>query len=149
MLALAPARAADGANRLAVIVSKDSPVSVLTAADLKKIFLGEKTKGDDGVKYVIALRSNGTADHAAALQLVFGMSEAALTKHFLAAAFTGVMPAPPKQLPTAAALKKYVALTPGAIGYVQADQLDDTVKAVPIDGKAPGEAGYPLIFAAK
>ena len=36
------------------------------------------------------------------------------------------------------------ALSPGAITYLRASDVDPSVKVLKVDGKAPGEAGYPL-----
>jgi ABC-type phosphate transport system substrate-binding protein len=47
-------------------------------------------------------------------------------------------------LNSAAAVRQFVAATPGAIGYLLASDVDDSIKIVKVDGKAPGEAGYPL-----
>jgi len=39
---------------------------------------------------------------------------------------------------------RFIFNTPGAIGYVRADEVDDTVKVLRIDDRLPGEAKYPL-----
>jgi hypothetical protein len=44
---------------------------------------------------------------------------------------------------------RFIFNTSGAIGYVQAAEVDDTVKVVPIDGRLPGDARYPLRRAAR
>jgi len=44
----------------------------------------------------------------------------------------------PKSLPSAAAVKKFVAETPARSATCAARDLDDSVKALKIDGKSPG-----------
>ena len=39
---------------------------------------------------------------------------------------------------------RFVFNTPGAIGYVRADEVDDSVKVLAIDDLLPGDAQYPL-----
>jgi hypothetical protein len=43
-----------------------------------------------------------------------------------------------------AAVKAYVAQTPGAIAYIRASDADDSVKVLKVDGKSPGDADYGL-----
>lgn len=131
------------ADHLAVIVAKASPTENLTAAELAKIFRAEKAKDASGTKFVIIQQDAGQAARAAALQGIYKMDEAGYNKYFLQATFTGAVQAAPKAL-SAEAAKKFVAANPGAISYVRADEADDSVKVVKVDGHAPGEAGYLL-----
>ena len=78
------------------------------------------------------------------MKVVFKMSDAALKRYYMQAAFTGKDILPPPELPTAAALKQFVARTPGAIGCILASDVDNTVTVLKVDGAAPGEAGYKL-----
>jgi hypothetical protein len=41
-------------------------------------------------------------------------------------------------------MKRFVFNVSGAIGYLRADELDDSVKVIRVDGRAPGEAAYRL-----
>jgi hypothetical protein len=50
----------------------------------------------------------------------------------------------PKAVDPANVLQKVVAKLPGSISYVRQHELSDGVKIVKIDGKLPGEAGYPI-----
>ena len=138
------ARAGDTAGDLAVIVNKSSKLEDVSSADLAKYFKADKTKTPDGTKLVLVVHDVGRAEREAALKGIYRMSEIAYTEHFVEATFTGAVAAAPKALPSAAAVKKFVADAPGGIGYVRGSDLDDTVKALKIDGKAPGDADYKL-----
>jgi hypothetical protein len=72
------------------------------------------------------------------------MSDAVLKRYLMHAAFTGQELSAPKEVASAAALKQFVAHTPGAIGCILASEVDDTVKIIKVDGAAPGEVGYKL-----
>jgi len=50
----------------------------------------------------------------------------------------------PRAMNGSATAKQYVSVTPGAISYVRSSDTDDSVKVLKVDGKSPGEAGYPL-----
>jgi hypothetical protein len=41
-------------------------------------------------------------------------------------------------------MRRFVFNAPGAVGYVAADETDDTVKVLRIDGLLPGDPRYPL-----
>lgn len=137
---------ADGlGDQLAIVVSKTSPTEALTSAELQKVFRAEKGKDSGGNKFVILMHEAGQPARDAALRGIYKMSEADYNKFFLQATFTGAVQSAPKALP-AAAVKRLIAETPGAIGYLRADEIDDKLKAVKIDGHAPGEPGYGLLM---
>ena len=141
---VADARAEDKADHLAVIVGKTSKLDDVSSADLQRYFKAEKSKTPDGVKLVIVMLDLGRPEREAALRSIYKMSEAEYNDYFVGATFTGAVQSAPKALPSVAAVKKFVAETPGAIGYVRASDADDTVKSLKVDGKAPGEAGYKI-----
>lgn len=143
LLAATGAHAQSKADHLAIIVGKNNALDSVTAAELQKIFRAEKAKGPDGTKFVIVMQDASQPARAAALAGIYKMTDAEYNKYFLQATFTGAVTAAPKAM-SAAAVKKFVAETPGAIGYVRADEADDTVKVVKVDGHAPGEADYKL-----
>jgi hypothetical protein len=64
------------------------------------------------------------------LREVFKMSESDYTKYFLQAAFTGRVQAAPKNLPSAAQMKARLAANPNAIGYLNKEDVDDSVRVV-------------------
>jgi ABC-type phosphate transport system substrate-binding protein len=139
--ASAPAR-----THLAVIVNRSNPTDVLGRAELRALFLGERTTWTHGRRVTVLLREPGQAERAAALRLIYGMSEADLTRHFLHQTFTGAAGTGPRTLATAENVKRFVVNVPGAIGVVRLADVDDSVKAIRINGVAPGETGYGLVI---
>ena len=129
---------------LAVVVHKDNSVTNLSLVDLRKLCLAEQKHWDNGRKITVVLREPGQPAREAVLRAVYRMKESEFTRYFLQSTFTGEVGTAPKQLATAAGVRRFVFNVPGAIGFVRASELDDSVKPVRIDGLAPGEAGYPL-----
>jgi hypothetical protein len=80
------------------------------------------------------------------LRLIYRMSERDFNRYFLHGTFTGETQSVPKTLATAAGVDKFVFNVPGAIGYVRASEVDDSVKVVRVDGRAPRDGGYPLML---
>lgn len=132
------------AGDLAVVVNKASALSELSSADLAKYFKAEKSKTPDGTKLVIVMQDTGRPERDAALKGIYKMSESEYTDYFVEATFTGAAAAAPKALPSGGAVKKFIAETPGGIGYVLSTDADDSIKVLKIDGKAPGDADYKL-----
>jgi hypothetical protein len=77
------------------------------------------------------------------------MNDSEFSKYFMQAAFSGKSATPPKEVGSSAAVKSFVASSPGAIGFVRAEDFhgdgsDGGVKAVKVDGVAAGDAAYKL-----
>jgi ABC-type phosphate transport system substrate-binding protein len=140
---LAVPAAPEGAD-LAIVVNKSTTIDTVSSADLRALFLGEKTKWPDGKKVTPVQTSAQSPERALLLKVVYKMSDPVLKRYYMQAAFTGKDVLPPAEFPTAAALKQFVARTPGAIGGILASDVDNTVTALKVDGAAPGEAGYKL-----
>jgi hypothetical protein len=138
--AITAARAAD----LAVIVNKTSALVNVSSTDLARYFKAEKTKAPDGKKLVIVMQEAGLPEREAALKGIYKMTEAEYADYFVEATFTGAVESAPKAMPTAVAVKKFVAEVPGGIGYVQLGDADDSIRILKIDGKLPGEPDYKL-----
>ncbi|HAM72248.1 MAG TPA: hypothetical protein DCM86_11450 [Verrucomicrobiales bacterium] len=136
-------------DTLAIVVGKSSSIDSLSAADLQKIFKGEKSKAPDGSKVVVVMRDTGSPERDAALAGIYKMSEAEYNKYFLQATFTGAVQAAPKALSSGAAIKQFVSSTAGGIGYVKSSEIDDSVKVVKVDGKAPTDGDYPIKIGGK
>ena len=137
-------QAQDKADCLAIIVGPGNSLTDVSKADLDRYFRADKTKAPDGTKISIIMLDAGRPERDAALRGIYKMAEAEYTDFFVSATFTGAVAAAPKSFPTPAAVKKYVATTPGAMGYIRASDADDTVKILKIGGKAPGDADYGL-----
>ena len=72
------------------------------------------------------------------------MNEAAFTRYFLHATFTGQIPNGPRQLATSEGLRRFVVNVPGAVGFIRLTDVDPSVKTVRINGQAAGTPGYSL-----
>jgi ABC-type phosphate transport system substrate-binding protein len=134
---VSPVEAAGDA--IVVIVNNANPVDNLSIGELKKLFLGDRSRWDTGKAVAPVMLSPGAPERTTFLKIVCGMSDADLDKYFLQAAFTGKSATPPKVVSSAGAVKSFVAGSPGAIGFVKASDLpsgDAAVKAVKINTAA-------------
>jgi hypothetical protein len=72
------------------------------------------------------------------------MNEQDFGAYFLFEVFRGELSTSPTTLQTPTEVKKFIATTPGAVGYVRASDVDDSVKVVRVNGLLPGDDGYPV-----
>jgi ABC-type phosphate transport system substrate-binding protein len=135
--------AADGLE-LAVIVNKENPIQNLSSEDLAKIFKQEKQYWDQGKKIYFLMQEAGSAEKEIVLRKIFKMDPEALKKFWLTLMFRGEITSFPKTLSSNAAVKRFVGKSPASIGYIDASDVDDSVKTLRVDGKRPGDPGYLL-----
>jgi len=132
------------AEDLAIIVAKNVAVDRVALPELRQLLRAEKSKTPDGLDVTLVTRERGSVERATVLREIYQLPDAGYEKYFMQKVFTGAMAAAPRLLPTANAMRKFVAANPGAIGYIRASDLDDSVKVLAVDGVLPGAAGYPL-----
>lgn len=117
------------ASDVQVIANGSVTVSELSAADLKEIFLGNKTSvGGGDIQPVLA--KDGPA-HEAFLKTYVGKSEQGLSNHFKSLVFTG-KGSMPKAFASDAEIVKYVTATKGAIGYISGAADSGAAKKIAI-----------------
>ncbi len=129
---------------LAIVVNRVNPTENLSFAELRKIFLGERSHWPHGRRIAVAMLQQGQPEREAALRAVYRMSEDEYRDHFLKGLFTGEVFVSPKTLESPTVVRKFVFNAPGAIGYLRADDVDESVKVVRIDGHLPNEKDYRL-----
>jgi len=139
----APAWAGDA---IVVIVNSANPVDNLSVAELKKLFLSERSRWDTGKAVAPVMLGPGAPERAAFLKQVCGMSDADFGKYFVQAAFTGKDATAPREVSSARDVKSVVAGSPGGIGFVKASDFsgDSGIKAVKVGGAAAADAEYKL-----
>jgi ABC-type phosphate transport system substrate-binding protein len=132
------------AEGLAIVVHRANPIDALTRQELRRIFMLDTQTWPHGRKITVVLREKGQPERAEAIRLICGLSEPEFERHVLYQTFRGSVDRAPRSIQSASAMLRFIFNTPGAIGYVHADEVDDTVKVLPIDGLLPGDAKYPL-----
>lgn len=131
---------------LAIIINRSNPVNNLSFPELRKLFLGERNHWPNGHRVAVAMLDYGQPERHAVLRLIYRMDEKAYQDHLLRGMFQGDVFVAPKTFASPAIVKKFVFNAPGAIGYVRASDLDQTVKLVRIDGMLPEDKNYPLLI---
>ena len=113
---------------IAVITDKDNSVTELTSDDLKKIYTGEISNWKDlGGKdeAIVAIGREAASGTRGAFEELLDVKDQCKYA---------------QELDSTGAVLAKVGSTPGAIGYVSLDVVDDTVTAVTLDGVEATEA---------
>jgi ABC-type phosphate transport system substrate-binding protein len=143
------ARAADSRPTadFAVIASPDVPLSNLTLADLRKIFLGDRQFWTPKLRVLLLIRSPVARERAVVVWTVCKMSEAQFAQHWIGKVMRAECTSSPQQFSSNPQALNLVSNTPGAIAIVNAAQVPAGAKILAVEGKLPHEPGYRLQIA--
>ena len=139
-LLLALSLASRAFAQIAVIANKSKPVPGLSLDELRRLYLGQ-TSRLAGTRVTLVETAPVRAPFYRA---VAQLSEAQVDRAWLAVVFQGGDATPPRKFTSAVEARRYVVEHPEAIAFIPLDALDDTVAAIPINGKNPRESGYPI-----
>lgn len=129
---------------LAIIVNRSNPIDNLSFSDLRKIFMAERNHWQNGHRIAIAMLDYGQPERRAVLRLIYRTDENGYQDFLLREMFRGDVFVAPKTLSSPTIVRKFVFNAPGAIGYLRARDVDQTVKVLRIDGLLPEDKGYRL-----
>ena len=114
-----------------LITDNSNPVTTLSAKEVKNIYLGKKSVWSDGSHITVFTQTVSNVNRPFMKEMVRKTPQQFST-YWKKSLFTGTG-LPPKDYSSDDAIKAAVAAKPGAIGYIQASSLDDTVKQLEIN----------------
>lgn len=97
--------------------------------DITRIFLGKKKTYPDGSEAIPVDQAEGSAERTSFVTTVLKKNDQQIKAYWAQLLFTG-KGTPPKEVGTAADVKKLIAQNPALIGYIDSSQVDGTVKVV-------------------
>lgn len=113
-----------------MVVSAKNPVAALSKSQAGDIFLGKLNRFPDGSPAVPIDQLEGTAARDEFYLKFTGKSPAQVKAHWSKIIFTG-RGQPPAELANGAEVKKRIGENPSAIGYIEQNQVDGSVKVLP------------------
>lgn len=128
---------------IAVVVNPHNAQSSIGIGDLRKILVGEKRNWPDGSAVKLFTRTSGTKEHSAMLKLI-GMAETEYKQYWRTRVYDGEAQSEPVTLPSNGMQREAVQAYVGGIALVDASDVKFGMKVLKIDGKSPGDPGYPL-----
>jgi hypothetical protein len=130
---------------LAVVVNKATLSESVDLSELRQMILGDRLKWRvDGQMVITVQTPADSPERALAMKSLYRMNDSALRRYYMLAVFNGKEVVQPRDVSSAAALKKFVSTNPGAIGCILASEVDPSVKVLKVDGVAPGDPAYKL-----
>jgi len=129
---------------VAVVVHPANAETQLSSAELCDTLRGERTRWADSSLIQVLVPPSDSPEWAVVVRAVCHASVAGFRRQVATSRPFGRASRPPVVAATAAEMKTAVAASPRAIGFLAAPQVDGTLKALSIDGKAPTDPAYPL-----
>jgi phosphate transport system substrate-binding protein len=139
-----PVAAEQPRTDVAVVVHRDLPVDALTIGELRRVVLGDREFWPASVRITLLLRAPVAHERDVVLKNLCQMTEAQFRQHWIGKVFRADTALAPKIVYSTAMAVDLVNRIPGAITFVEASGVGRGVKVVRIDGRLPGEQGYPL-----
>jgi len=134
---------------LAIVVNRSNPVSDVTLPELRSMFFGERKSWAHKRRITLAAMRRNTQEYKTVQRVIYKIDRHELEHYYLYQSFKGEGVNLPLTMQDPADVKKFVVSTPGALGYLRASDVDDSVKVVRVNGLLPGDDGYPLRLRAR
>jgi hypothetical protein len=128
---------------LLVVVSASAGIKDISTANLRRAFQGLPTDFEGGKRFIPLNHGTGTPTRVQFDRAVLGLEPSAVGAFWIDRRIRDESP-PPRTVPTPDLALRIAGSLPGAITYVFPEQLNATVKALTIDGKASTAGGYLL-----
>ena len=134
---------------IAVIAHPQVPVDELSLAELRQVFLGQRPVWSSELMITLLMPPRGTPEREVLLHKIYQQrKETQYQQYWINKLFADGAPIAPKTTGSPAMSASLAREIPGAIALVPMDKIPEGVKVLRIDGKLPGESGYPLVDSA-
>jgi ABC-type phosphate transport system substrate-binding protein len=143
LMALPASLAAQSKNGdVAIVVHPETPVDVITLAEARKIFRGERQYWTPNIPVVLLVRAPVSRERDVVLRVIYQMSEPQFKQYWIARIFRAEATSGPKIVYSNDVANQLAGAIPGAVGFVPAGEVRPPLKVLRVDGKLPGESGY-------
>jgi len=129
---------------IAVVAHSNVPVDNLSFVELRKVVLGDKQYWETNLRVTLLLRAPVARERDVVLQKVYEMTESQFRQYWIGKVFRAEVAAGPKIVSSTDASIKLLSSVPNAIAFIDSAQVPKNFKVLRIDGKLPGQDGYPL-----
>src|ERR1700694_2815950 len=123
---------------IAVVVNPDTPVTELSLAEVRKVFLGERQYWNSKLPVVLLIRAPVARERDVVLHVLYQMSEAQFKQYWVAKIFRAEAASPPKIVYSNDMQYELVTAIPGAIAFVDARAVRPGAKVLRVEGRLPG-----------
>lgn len=145
VFALQPAVAQKKAGEdVAVVVNPSTPVTEMSLAEVRKVFLGDRQYWNSNMPVVLLVRAPVAREREVVLRTIYQMGESQFKQYWVAKIFRSEVVSAPKIVYSEDMTKELLSAIPGGIAFLAAKDVGPGLRIVKVDGKLPGEPGYPL-----
>ena len=144
--ALLLSQARHEATDIAVVANASVPGDNLSIYEVRHVFKGEKQYWKSDLPVVLVVPATGTHERDVMLQLIYKMTESEYRQYWIGRIFRADATSPPKTADSSEIAKDLVASLPGCVTVISSSDVTPgkKIKIFKVDGKLPGEKGYPL-----
>lgn len=129
---------------IAIVVHPQSRVDELSFAQLRQVFLGDQQYWPDRTRVTLLVRAPVAYERDVVLDKIYNMSEAQFRQYWIAKIFRAEVTSGPKIVYSNEMVRELISSLSGAISFIRAADAGSDMKVLRIDGRLPGEPGYPL-----
>ncbi len=144
LLGVPAAHAHAQAGGVAIVVHPSTPVQNMSMDQLRRVFQAEQQFWSDGSRITLLVRAPVAYERDVVLNRIYRMDEDQFRQYWVAKMFRAEVPAGPQVVYSAQMARELVTVIPGAITFMPASDVGASSRVLRIEGKLPGEAGYPL-----
>lgn len=131
-------------NDVAVVVRPDTPADNLSLSEIRKLLLGERQFWTSNLRVTLLIRAPAAREREVVLRAIYQMNEAQFRQYWISKVFRAEASSGPKIVYSNEMATELVNAIPGSVAFVEAAQVPKGLKVLKVDGKLPGEKGYPL-----
>ena len=117
------ATAADTKSDVAVVVRPELPLDGLSFGEVRKLLMGDRQFWTPGLRVTLLMRAPVAHEREVILKTVYRMSEAEFRRFWIEKVFRQEAPSGPKIVYSNETATELVAAIPGAVAFVEADQV--------------------------
>jgi hypothetical protein len=132
---------------LAVVVNPSNPTESLSMAQLRRLILGDVRTWPDRKPVMLVSQESSSPVFKCVLSSIVRMSDDEYRRYIVSAEFRGAETLAVKTVNSGAGAAKIVTGSAGSIAVIPASELPAlgaAVRVLRVNGKGPGESGYPL-----
>jgi hypothetical protein len=131
---------------IAIVVNANNGVDELSMGDIEKIFRAEKQFWDNGKKIRLIMRPMDSIEGKVLLEKIYNLPQEEFKLFWLEKVYKNIVAEPPTIIRSASMVNILVGQLQAAIAPIEVSKISEwaKIKVVKINGKMPGESGYPL-----
>src|SRR5262245_31820094 len=129
---------------IAGVVRPGVPFDNRTFVELRRLMMGDRQFWSSNLRVTLLVRAPGAREREVVLKSIYQMSEAQFRQFWIAKVFRAEAAAGPRIVYSNETAAELTSAIPGAVAFVDANQVPKGLKIVKINGSLPGDKGYPL-----